>query len=110
MPHETRLIVPAALVAAFLVSVPATAQPPQPSKSPTTSQTQQRDDPQACAHERETTGSGQNLSDRLAQSNGVICPPPSVDPQMKQPAPPGGTMPVIPPPGSPGGDQHLQPK
>ena len=39
----------------------------------------------------------QTLSDKLAQSNGVICPPPHVDPEMKQPAPGGGTMPVIPP-------------
>jgi hypothetical protein len=37
------------------------------------------------------------LSQTLAQSNGVICPPAHVDPDMKQPAPPGGTMPVIPP-------------
>ena len=60
-----------------------------------------------------TVGSGQsgNLSDKLASSNGVICPPSVVDPQMHV-APPqeGGRMPVIPPPGSPGGDQTVQPK
>jgi hypothetical protein len=37
------------------------------------------------------------LSDKLAQSHGVICPPPHVDPNMKQPTPPGGITPVIPP-------------
>ena len=45
-----------------------------------------------------------NLSDKLARSGGVICPPEHVDSEIKQPTPPGGTMPVIPPPGSPGGD------
>jgi len=66
-----------------------------------------------------TTGSGQsngngqsssNLSDKLADSNGVICPPTGVDPEMHKPAPGGGRTPVIPPPGSPGGDQNTVPK
>ena len=52
---------------------------------------------------------GKTLSDKLAASSGVICPP-SVDPAMKQPTPPGGSMPVIPPPGSPGGDPNMRPK
>lgn len=52
-----------------------------------------------------------NLSDRLARSDGVICPPPNVDPQMRLPTPEVGTnMPVIPPPGSPGGDPSVRPK
>jgi len=55
----------------------------------------------------ETTG--ENLSDRLARNNGVICPP-SVDPHIKAPTPEVGKMPVIPPPGTPGGDQTVQPK
>ena len=60
-----------------------------------------------------TVGSGessQNLSDKLASSNGVICPPTDVDPHMQKPAPGGGRMKVIPPPGGPGGDQHTIPK
>ena len=60
-----------------------------------------------------TVGSGQsgsNLSDKLASSNGVICPPAGVDPQMRVPAPQEGRTPVIPPPGTPGGDQHTIPK
>ena len=56
-----------------------------------------------------TTGSGTNLSDKLAQSGGVICPP-NVDPGIKAPTPDVGKMPIIPPPGSPGGDQSKQPK
>src|SRR6202012_5744022 len=49
-----------------------------------------------------TTGSGTSLSDKLAQSDGVLCPP-NVDPDIKAPTPDVGKMPVIPPPGSPGG-------
>ena len=72
-----------------------------------------------CGDNRTTVGQGgvatekadgRNLSERLAQSNGVICPPSYVDPQIKAPTPPGGSMPVIPPPGSPGGDRNIQPK
>lgn len=51
-----------------------------------------------------------SLSDQLAQSRGVICPPAGVDPQMHQPPPEGGAMKVIPPPGSPGGNPNVQPK
>jgi len=63
--------------------------------------------------ESPTNGSGEsssNLSDKLASSNGVICPPAGVDPEMHKPAPGGGRTPVIPPPGSPGGDQNTVPK
>ena len=59
----------------------------------------------------ETTGQGSEpLGDKLAKSDGVLCPPPGVDPQMHAPAPDTGSMPVIPPPGSPGGDQSIRPK
>lgn len=54
--------------------------------------------------------SQRTLSDQLAQSKGVICPPAGVDPEMRQAPPEGGTMKVIPPPGSPGGNQNVQPK
>jgi len=52
------------------------------------------------------------LGDTLAQSDGVLCPPPGVDPEMHAPTPnpPSGSMPVIPPPGSPGGDPNVRPK
>ena len=45
-----------------------------------------------------------------ARSDGVICPPDQIDPEMKQPTPPGGSITVIPPPGSPGGDPNTHPK
>jgi hypothetical protein len=58
-----------------------------------------------------STGSGQTLSDRLQQSEGVIRPPSTAAPDMTVPAPvPNpGTTPVIPPPGSSPSDP-LQPK
>jgi hypothetical protein len=58
-----------------------------------------------------TTGaaSNGNLSDKLARSNGVLCPP-NVDSGMSAPPPGGGKTPVIPPPGSPGGNPNVQPK
>jgi hypothetical protein len=64
-------------------------------------------DPKACANG--APNSPGTLSDKLSQSNGVICPP-NVDQGMKAPTPNTGKMPVIPPPGSPGGNPSVQPK
>jgi len=59
-----------------------------------------------------TVGGGgtEPLSDKLARSKGVICPPTGSDAEMLVTPPAGGRLKVIPPPGSPGGDQNLQPK
>jgi len=54
--------------------------------------------------------SNESLGDKLARSDGVLCPPAGVDPEMRAPTPDAGTTPVIPPPGSPGGDPTLRPK
>lgn len=54
-------------------------------------------------------GDSENLSDKLSQSNGVLCPQ-NVDPAIKAPTPNTGDKPVIPPPGSPGGNPNVQPK
>jgi hypothetical protein len=63
------------------------------------------------APEGQTTGqASEPLGDRLAKSNGVLCPPTDVDPAMRAPAPDTGNTPVIPPPGSPGGNPNVQPK
>ena len=109
---------------AALALTPATlalAQSPPTQKTPVAPKAEQLD-PNACAHPgtRATIGQGgdidvskqdsRNLSDKLAASNGVICPPGQVDPEIRAPTPPGGAMPVIPPPGSPGGDQSVTPK
>ena len=109
-------------VSALLLSVLAVAQAPPPTKTPVAPKTEQLD-PNACAHSDTLTMLGKggevdtqqhdatgNLSDKLARSGGVICPPEHVDPEIKQTTPPGGAMPVIPPPGSPGGDQSIHPK
>jgi hypothetical protein len=74
-----------------------------------------------CSEGRATVGEGseitapntnknQSLSEHLAQSGGVICPPENVDPEIKAPTPQGGKMPVIPPPGTPQNQPNVQPK
>jgi hypothetical protein len=63
------------------------------------------------APEGSTTGrAAEPLGDKLAKSDGVLCPPAGVDPEIRAPTPDGGNMPVIPPPGSPGGDPSVRPK
>ena len=54
--------------------------------------------------------SSEPLSDKLAQSKGVICPPAGVDREMQVTPPGGGQLNIIPPPGTPGGDPNVQPK
>jgi hypothetical protein len=51
-----------------------------------------------------------DLSGRLADSKGVICPPAGVDPDIQVTPPGGGQLKVITPPGSPGGNPDIQPK
>jgi hypothetical protein len=110
------------LFSAVLMPAVALAQAPPASKPPSAgpaSAQQSRD----CANPTPpaTTGQrgdadvakpdGSNLSQKLAQSNGVLCPPKEVDPGMRAPTPPAGRMPVIKPPGTPGSpDQSVQPK
>jgi hypothetical protein len=107
------------LAAVILTPALAAAQSP-PKVNPPIAPKSEQLDPNACGRNRATVGEGgeldtkkadgRNLSDRLAQSGGVICPPAHVDPAIKAPTPPGGSMPVIPPPGSPGGDPNVVPK
>lgn len=90
----------------------AAAQSPPPTTPP---------DPKACAPEErlqpgptgpqvpETTRPGDTTSDRLARTDGVICPP-NLDPEIRAPTPDAGTMRVIPPPGTPGGKSDIRPK
>ncbi len=57
------------------------------------------------------TGNDKPLTEKLAESGGVLCPPPAADPEIRVPAPStGSNMPVVPPPGSPGGDPAVKPK
>ena len=65
----------------------------------------------AIAPEGTTTGQvTEPLGDKLAKSDGVLCPPAGVDPEIRAPTPETGNTPVIPPPGSPGGNPKLRPK
>ena len=63
------------------------------------------------APEGTTTGQrAEPLGDKLAKSDGVLCPPAGVDPEIRAPTPDTGNTPVIPPPGSPGGDPTVRPE
>ena len=63
------------------------------------------------APEGSTTGQRtESLGDKLAKSDGVLCPPPGVDPEIRAPTPDTGNTPVIPPPAGPGGDPSVRPK
>jgi hypothetical protein len=58
-----------------------------------------------------TTGQRtESLGDTLAKSDGVLCPPAGVDPEIRAPTPDTADRPVIAPPGSPGGDPSVRPK
>jgi hypothetical protein len=116
--------VPFALVICAALVAPAFAQAPAKPPANDTESSAPKGKPTSndpCAQGRASVGSGnevvapnakkdQTLSDHLAQSGGVICPPPAVDPAIKAPTPEVGSMPVIKPPGTPGGDQSVQPK
>jgi hypothetical protein len=84
------------------------------SQSPVSPPTVQRDPacPPGVGADPPTVGSGDSatLSDKLAESKGVICPPAGHDPEMTVTPPDTGKMRVIRPPGTPGGDQSIQPK
>jgi hypothetical protein len=101
----------ALLLVPIWMSAPSLAQTPLAPLTP---------DPKACSdEERLRPGNGnalqprdpsnQTLSEKLARTEGVLCPP-NVDPEIKAPTPDVGPMPIIPPPGSPGGDPTVRPK
>jgi hypothetical protein len=104
---KTSTIIPGAFAALLLYAAVITA----------SAQDRPTSDPKGCApgERMQTDGKapdakpGDSLSDKLARTDGVICPP-NVDPEIKAPTPQVGKMPIIPPPGSPGGDQSVQPK
>jgi hypothetical protein len=112
----------ALLFGAALLPALSFAQSPQVSplpKAPPEIMLNEARDPKACSQQGLTVGrnkrqsaetTGMSLSEQLARSDGVICPPPGVDPGIRAPTPEGGRMPVIPPPGSPSGDPNIRPK
>jgi hypothetical protein len=120
MGQHIRVLSLAALVTVIFTPALAVAQAPPQDANPPVAPKMEQLDPNACGSDRATIGQGgeldtkkadgRNLSDRLASSGGVICPPSQVDPAIKVPTPQGGSMPVITPPGSPGGNPTIQPK
>ena len=109
------LIAAPGVVAAQAPPAPATpppqTAPPQPSRAANCTPMQQPQPPGTTAPGGTTTGQAREpLGDKLARSDGVLCPPAGVDPEMRAPTPEGGNTPVIPPPGSPGGDPSVRPK
>jgi hypothetical protein len=103
----------AVLILLLGATLPCAAQNPSPppNVAPPGIAPQTRD-PKACAADRQPRGGGsgnETLSQKLEQTDGVICPP-DIDPDIKIPTPQAGRMPVIPPPGSPGGDPTVRPK
>jgi hypothetical protein len=108
---------PAAITWFLLTAATASAQAPPMNPQPVPTQGTVRCAPVqppaqgTGAPPQQTTGqSREPLSDRLAQADGVICPPTEVDRQMQKPPPEAGKTPVIPPPGAPGGDPTVRPK
>jgi hypothetical protein len=105
-----------ALTVSILAVAVASAQDrPPPTQAPSNTPSRQQEcstdiDP-ADRSKTETQGQvGGNLSEKLSRSDGVICPPQTLDREIVTPPPGGGKMPVIPPPGSPGGDPNVRPK
>ncbi|EJW10042.1 hypothetical protein A33M_0661 [Rhodovulum sp. PH10] len=113
-------------LAAALTAAPAAAQSPQQPAAPSTGPADAAPPParnldcppgvspqEAPTIGRGTTGSagsGESLSGKLADSNGIVCPPAHPDTGMVEPPPAGGALRVIPPPGTPGGDPTVTPK
>jgi hypothetical protein len=100
------------LIAGLII---ATASAASAQTAPSTNCTPTQASPQGTItpNDSATTGkSNEQLGDKLAKSDGVLCPPSNVDPAMRAPAPhsDSSNTPVIPPPGSPGGDQSIRPK
>jgi hypothetical protein len=118
---RTKLVIATLLLAASPAAIaqapPAPATPSQQTAPPPAQQstncapTRPDHDRGTVRPDGTTTGQAREpLGEQLAKSDGVLCPPSGVDPEMRAPAPDVGKTPVIPPPGSPGGDLSQRPK
>ena len=114
-----RMKIASLLVALFWFADIVAAQPPPTASSPpapTATPPPSPNSPICSPHDipaQNGTAAGeqkQPLGEKLAKSDGVLCPPAGVDPEIRAPTPEGGNTPVIPPPGSPGGDPTVRPK
>ena len=89
---------------------PAQTAPPVPGRTSDCAPTRPVPPRGTIAPEGGPSPQAEALGDKLAKSDGVLCPPPGVDPEIRAPTPDTGNTPVIPPPGSPGGDPTIRPK
>ena len=113
MTHRFRFTTSGMVLLLAMMAAPCTAQNTPAPRTP---------DPRACSDEQRlrlpnngtapqpSDRSNQTLSEKLERSDGVVCPPAGVDPEIAVPPTGGGRTPVIPPPGSPGGDPTVRPK
>jgi hypothetical protein len=103
---------PAGVMTALTVSILAVAMASAQDRPPPSRQQECATDIDPTDRSKaETQGQGGgNLSEKLSRSDGVICPPQTLDREIVTPPPGGGKTPVIPPPGSPGGDPNVRPK
>jgi hypothetical protein len=93
------------------VTPPAQTAPPSPLHATNCAPMQTPPHSGLAMPEGTTTGQRvEPLGDKLARSDGVLCPPAGIDPEMRAPTPDAGKTPVIPPPGTPGGDPSIRPK
>src|SRR5262245_44291840 len=110
MRTRSKLILASALIAASSAAIaqapPSPATPPQQTAPPPPQRASdctptETDQPRGkLVPDGTTTGQAREpLGDRLAKSDGVLCPPAGVDPEMRALAPEIGKTPVIPPPG-----------
>jgi hypothetical protein len=118
MRNTSNIILASLLIAASAPAIaqapPAPATPPQATAPPSPQHAANctpQDRPTPPSDGTTVGQSREPLGDKLAKSEGVLCPPSGIDPEMHAPAPEsGGNTPVIPPPGSPGGDPNIRPK
>jgi hypothetical protein len=104
MLHAFKLGV-AAIACAVMFATPMRAQTPEPAV-PAQPEAPKLDAKACTDRDRlkqgDTVGSAtaqENLTDKLARTDGVICPPAGLDPDIRAPAPrTGSDMPVITPP------------
>jgi hypothetical protein len=89
---------------------PSPATPPAQAVPPSSAPANCAPPARGSAAQQQGATTGEALGDRLARSDGVLCPPSGVDPEIRAPTPDTGNTPVIPPPGSPGGDPTVRPK
>lgn len=100
----------AAVLTCLLLPISSHAQAPEPAVP--SQPAAPKLDPKACTdrdrlRRGDTVGTAtvpDNLTDTLARTDGVLCPPLGLDPNIRAPAPrTGSDMPVIDPPASPDG-------